>query len=110
VPHTCFGGNAASAALEDYAMTARPKVQGEGQVTLPVEVREAAGIEPGDVVDFRVVGPGKVELTVRRSMSLDEWRARYGGGEPIGDWSKFIEEAEADLGDELVQRIRNGVE
>lgn len=91
-------------------MDTLPKVQDKGEITLPSEVREAAGIQPGDIVEFRVIGPGKVELTTRQSINLDYWIAKYGGGPPITDWSTFVQEAEAELGDEIVRRIRDGIE
>ena len=34
----------------------------KNQVTLPVEVLREAGLEPGDDVRVRVVGPGRLEL------------------------------------------------
>jgi bifunctional DNA-binding transcriptional regulator/antitoxin component of YhaV-PrlF toxin-antitoxin module len=54
-------------------MSALPKIQAQGQVTLPEVVRAEAGIEPGDVVAFNVLGPGRVELTTLRPMSLEEF-------------------------------------
>lgn len=33
-----------------------PRVTTKGQVTIPKEIREALGIEPGDEVDFEQVG------------------------------------------------------
>jgi AbrB family looped-hinge helix DNA binding protein len=88
-------------------MSALPKVQSQGQVTLPATVRAEAGIEPGDVVAFKVVGPGKVELTALRPMSLDALIAKYGRGEPIADWNAFRAEAEAAEADETLRRMRD---
>jgi bifunctional DNA-binding transcriptional regulator/antitoxin component of YhaV-PrlF toxin-antitoxin module len=34
----------------------------KNQVTLPVDALRAAGLEPGDDVRVRVVGPGRLEL------------------------------------------------
>ena len=34
----------------------------KNQITLPVEVLRAAGLEPGDDVRVRAVGPGRLEL------------------------------------------------
>ena len=34
------------------------KIQSRGQVTLPRNVRQRAGIKPGDAVTIQVVGPG----------------------------------------------------
>ncbi|MFO8115368.1 MAG: AbrB/MazE/SpoVT family DNA-binding domain-containing protein [Halorubrum sp.] len=35
-----------------------PRVTTKGQVTIPKEIRDALGIEPGDEVDFERVGSG----------------------------------------------------
>jgi bifunctional DNA-binding transcriptional regulator/antitoxin component of YhaV-PrlF toxin-antitoxin module len=32
------------------------------QITIPVDVMRASGIEPGDDVQIRVAGPGRVEV------------------------------------------------
>lgn len=37
-------------------------ISGKNQVTLPVEALRAAGLEPGDDVRVRAVGPGRLEL------------------------------------------------
>ena len=34
----------------------------KNQVTLPVDILRAAGLEPGDDVRIHVVGPGRLEL------------------------------------------------
>ena len=76
-------------------MSALPKIDGHGRITAPPEVQDAIGIHVGDSVAFRVVGPGKVELSTLQPMSLDAFIAKYGRGRPIDDWSAFRDEAEA---------------
>ena len=55
------------------------KVQARGQVTIPQDVRRAAGIAPGDVLLFAVPAPGELTLTLlRRHTSMHEVIARFG--------------------------------
>lgn len=61
------------------------KVQSRGQITLPSSVRQAAAIEPGDVVAFEVVGPGRLELRALPRQRLAETFARYHIEGPIDD-------------------------
>jgi AbrB family looped-hinge helix DNA binding protein len=74
------------------------RVQARGQVTLPKEVRDAAGVEPGDAVIVEATGRGTVELRVVPRMTLAETFERYRIDEPVdiaadrGRW----EEAAAD--------------
>ena len=53
------------------------RIQARGQVTLPKEVREAAGVEPGDAVIVEATGRGTVELRVVPRMTLAETFERY---------------------------------
>jgi AbrB family looped-hinge helix DNA binding protein len=68
-------------------------VQSRGQVTLPKEIREAACIEPGDRVTFRVVGPSKVEMTSIKVKPLEYFWERFSVDEPY-DEEKVLREAE----------------
>jgi AbrB family looped-hinge helix DNA binding protein len=68
-------------------------VQSRGQVTLPKEVREAANIEPGDRVTFRVVGPSKIEITSFKVKPLEYFWERYSIDEPY-DEDAIREDAE----------------
>jgi antitoxin PrlF len=73
---------------------------GKGQITIPVEVREALGVDAGDRVEFVEVGPGRYEFIAatrsvkalkgmfgkpRKSISVEEMNAviarRGAGGE-----------------------------
>jgi AbrB family looped-hinge helix DNA binding protein len=60
-------------------------VQARGQVTLPKEVRRAAGVKPGDSVAMRVLGPGLVELRVLPTLTLEEMFERYKIAGPIDE-------------------------
>ena len=61
------------------------KVLARGQVTLPREIRRAAGIGPGDIVSFRVTEHGTVEMRVLPRLRLSEALARYRIECPVED-------------------------
>lgn len=61
------------------------KVQSRGQVTLPREVRRAARIECGDVLDIEVLGPGRMIVTVLPRLSPRELRERFPIEGPIDE-------------------------
>lgn len=76
------------------------KVMPRGQVTLPREIRRAAGIQPGDAVTFRVSGAGKVEIKVLPRLRLAEALARYHVEGPVddgGDRARWQAEAAEDV-------------
>lgn len=55
------------------------KVQSRGQVTIPQEVRLAAGVESGDVLWFQVVEKGHLKaIVLPRHASIDQVMARFG--------------------------------
>ncbi len=35
-------------------------ITAKGQITIPLQILEAAGLRPGDRVEFRVLGPGRL--------------------------------------------------
>jgi len=78
------------------------KVMARGQITLPRDVRQRAHIEPGDVLNIEVVGPGEVRVTVLPNLGPRDLRARYPIERPIdeaadrADWQ--AEAARAALG------------
>ena len=47
------------------------KVTSKGQVTIPKEVRQALGVEPGDRVSFVLRPDGVVEMMARTGSLLD---------------------------------------
>ena len=58
------------------------KISSKGQVTLPKEVREAAGLQPGDMIAYEINGdvitlrnvePFDVAFHAALSNTLDEW-------------------------------------
>jgi AbrB family looped-hinge helix DNA binding protein len=52
----------------------------KGQITIPKEIRDALGLEPGTKVSFTPYGPGEVRLRVKRRRLKDlAGIARYDG-------------------------------
>jgi len=65
------------------------RVLSRGQVQVPQGVRRAAGFEPGDLLSFRVAGPGVVEIVRLPRLTLEETFDRYRIAEPVDgdrDW------------------------
>lgn len=76
------------------------RVQARGQVTIPAEVREALGIQPGDVLLFEVRGPGVGQFRVfRTTRSLDEFFDAYRVDGPVPDdlWETVAEDLARDV-------------
>ena len=67
------------------------RVLARGQITLPKEIRRAAGIQPGDLVTLAVTEPGRIELRVLPRLTLAEMLDKYHIDEPI-DWERFTED------------------
>lgn len=61
------------------------KILARGQVTLPRQVRRAAGLEPGDVVSFQVAEDGTVEIRALPRLRLSEALTRYRIEGPVED-------------------------
>jgi bifunctional DNA-binding transcriptional regulator/antitoxin component of YhaV-PrlF toxin-antitoxin module len=59
------------------------KVVQRGQVVLPREVQKKAGIRPGDLVYFEVLGPGRILCTVLPQLGPRELRDKFGFDQPI---------------------------
>ena len=52
-------------------------VSRKNQITIPADVMREAGLEPGDDVRVRMVGPGRIEL-VRTEELIEEFAGRLG--------------------------------
>ena len=52
-----------------------PKLSSKNQVTIPVRVLREAGLEAGDVLTVRTLGPGRVELGRHRDV-IDEFAGK----------------------------------
>lgn len=61
------------------------KVQADGQIMLPTEVRQAARIEPGDLLSVNVTKGGTVEIRRLSKLTLAEALERYRIEGPIDD-------------------------
>jgi len=67
-----------------------PKVTTKGQVTIPKEIRERLGIEPGDEIEFEETDDGYV---LRKSVDenpFEKWRG-------VADTEKTVEERMEEL-------------
>jgi AbrB family looped-hinge helix DNA binding protein len=89
----------------EESLTSIATVQARGQVTLPKEIRDAAGIKPGDRVWVRVVGHGVIEFSRLPVLTLEEILSAY---EPCPDLD--IEalrlEAEEAAANEFFERMK----
>jgi len=61
------------------------KVQADGQIALPAEVRQAVGIKPGDLLSVDVTERGTVEIKRLTKLRLSEALERYRIEGPIDD-------------------------
>lgn len=50
-------------------------VSRKNQITIPADVMREAGLEPGDDVRVRTVGPGRIEL-MKTAELIDEYAGR----------------------------------
>lgn len=69
------------------SVSAQTRIDARRRPTLPREVMEQAGIEPGDVVEVRFVEPGRIELITRRLLiahAIDELQRMTGEVEGDG--------------------------
>jgi AbrB family looped-hinge helix DNA binding protein len=61
------------------------KVREDGQITIPIEVRRAMGIKPGDLLSIDVTEQGTVEIKRLSPLRLSEALDRYRIEGPIDD-------------------------
>lgn len=81
-------------------MAAIVRLQEHGEITLPEDIRELAGVSPGDELVIRSIGPGRIELATTPRMSLTELIRKHQVDVPAGDVEQVIREAEQELADE----------
>jgi len=79
------------------------KVLGRGQITLPRDVRRAAGIQPGDTVNIKAVSPGKIEVEVLTRLTLKDALELFPIEGPI-DLAADREKWEAEAAKEVLGR------
>ena len=61
------------------------RVQADGQIALPTEVRQAVGIKPGDLLSVNVTERGTVEIRRLSPLRLADLLDRYHIDELIDD-------------------------
>jgi bifunctional DNA-binding transcriptional regulator/antitoxin component of YhaV-PrlF toxin-antitoxin module len=61
------------------------RIHEDGQVSLPVEIQRAVGLEPGDVVSIDVTAQGTVEIRRVAPLRLADALRRYRVEGPIDD-------------------------
>ncbi|MGH2353442.1 MAG: hypothetical protein ACRDI2_24685 [Chloroflexota bacterium] len=72
---------------------------------MPRSIREAAGVQPGDIVTFRTIGPGRIELSVLPRLTLAELLDKYHIEGPI-DWVKDREAWKAEAAKDVISGLR----
>lgn len=66
-------------------MVALSKLLPRGQVMVPRAIREEAGLEPGDLLAFRVTRDGTVEIKPLPHLTVDQLVERYPFDGPIDE-------------------------
>ena len=61
------------------------KLLSRGQVTVPRAIRQQAGLEPGDLLTFRVTDAGTVEIKALPRLTVDELVELYPIEGPIDE-------------------------
>ena len=73
----------------------------KGQLTVPKEIRDRLGLEPGDKVELLPSGEGAVTMRKRRRLRLDE----VFGTLPTNGVNATVEQMEEDLGAAIVESV-----
>lgn len=82
------------------------KVQSRNQITLPREVRRAAGIHAGDSVLIKSTGPGTVEIKVLPRLTIAELVRRYPIEGPL-DMKQLQRDVEDDMAADAIRELNN---
>ena len=61
------------------------RVQIDGQISLPIEIQQAVGIEPGDAISIDVTANGTVEIRRLPALTFDDLLERYRIEGPIDE-------------------------
>ena len=77
----------------------KTRLRTKGQVTVPIEVREMLGAEPGDDLIFRIDEQGKI--TLERGITVPANQAWFWSQR----WQRMEQEAQADIEADRVQRF-----
>jgi len=90
-------------------MSISAKLTSKGQITLPIELRRALGVKPGDRISFRKTDQGNYEL-VAKSKTLAELHGIIpydGPPRSIGQILEDIEEAQRHVGEDVVRSLKS---
>ncbi len=83
-------------------MTVQSKITAKGQTTVPLEVREALGLRPGDRVEY-VIRDGKVEIFARNLRAVELMGLL---GPPPSGRSLSLEEIDDAIADAVIAEHR----
>ena len=75
----------------------------KGQITIPVAVRRARGIKPGDRIDFQLDDNQKITLRLRKSLELDDIVGML--GKPPNGRSLSLEDMDDAIADAVVEHV-----
>ena len=86
-------------------MTAHSKITAKGQTTIPVAVRKALNLKPGDRIDY-IIRDRKVELVARNRSAVELAGILYDPDrKPVS-----IEEMDEAIGDAIVEEYERSLD
>ncbi len=84
------------------------KVQARGQVTIPKEIREAAGVQPGDTLLFTAEAKGEFHvIVIPKRSSLNEILGQCGGAAGTVESDKLWEQVVESIARDVTQGYEN---
>lgn len=88
-------------------MNASAKMTSKGQITVPVELRRALGLKPGDQVHFRMSETGNYEIVAKpRSFSDLRGLIKIDGKAPTPEQIvEIVDKARTDRARHIVERL-----
>lgn len=71
-------------------MNAIAKITSKGQTTVPLEIRNALGVKPGDLISWETTATGEVRVRKVEPLDVEYLRALEG---TLTEWSGEADEA-----------------